>query len=79
MNADPDTRAGQPSRPGSRGKRRIYRRLFPTREGLHPYARLVFLFGRDVPRLLAIGLSFFPGYIAILTLRDAFSSWSSGR
>jgi len=39
----------------------------------------VFVFGRDVPRLLAIGLSFLPGYIAVAGVGAALSLWSSGR
>jgi hypothetical protein len=39
---------------------------------------VVFL-GRDVPRLLAIGLSFLPGYVAIFGFGDALSIWLSGR
>ncbi len=112
-----------------RGNKGVRTLLFPSRERLHPWARLglaallnvalatwvvpklghaadptyspfnalsaclevllpctaliivvpVFLSGRDVPRLLAIGLAFLPGYVAIAGLCDAFSLWSSGR
>jgi hypothetical protein len=39
----------------------------------------VLLFGRDVPRLISIGLSFLPCYVAIAGFCDAFSLWSSSR
>lgn len=39
----------------------------------------VFLLGRDIPRLLAIGLSFFPAYVAVVGLGAALYLWSSGR
>jgi hypothetical protein len=39
----------------------------------------VFVFGRDIPRLLAIGLSFLPAYIAFAGFCDATSLWLSGR
>jgi len=39
----------------------------------------VILFGRDVPRLLAIGLSFLPAYVGIAGLEGAWSLWLAGR
>jgi hypothetical protein len=39
----------------------------------------VLLFGRDVPRLISIGLSFLPCYLAIVGLCDTFSLWTRGR
>lgn len=39
----------------------------------------VFLLARDIPRLLAIGLSFFPAYVAVVGLGAALQLWSSGR
>jgi hypothetical protein len=39
----------------------------------------VLLFGRDVPRLISIGLSLLPCYVAIAGFCDAFSLWASGR
>jgi len=35
----------------------------------------VFLFGRDTPRLLALGLSFLPAYVAVTGLAQAASLW----
>ena len=39
----------------------------------------VLLFGRDVPRLISIGLSFLPCYVVVVGVCDAFSLWASGR
>lgn len=39
----------------------------------------VILFGRDVPRLLAIGLSVLPAYVAVAGFGDAWSLWVNGR
>ena len=39
----------------------------------------VFLLGRDIPRLLAIGLSFFPAYAAVIGFGAALSILTSGR
>lgn len=39
----------------------------------------VLLFGRDVLRLISIGLSFLPCYVAVVGLCDAFSLWAGGR
>lgn len=39
----------------------------------------VFLLGRDIPRLLAIGLCILPGYVALAGFSDALSLWLSGR
>jgi hypothetical protein len=39
----------------------------------------VLLFGRDVPRLISIGLSFLPCYVAIAGFCDVFSLWLSGK
>jgi len=33
----------------------------------------VFVLGRDIPRLLAIGLSFFPAYVAVVGIGSALS------
>jgi hypothetical protein len=38
----------------------------------------VVLFGRDIPRLLALGLSFLPAYVAVAGFGTAFSLWLGG-
>lgn len=38
----------------------------------------VVISGRDVPRILAIGLAFLPAYVAVLGFGEAFSLWQSG-
>jgi hypothetical protein len=35
----------------------------------------VVLFGRDIPRLVALGLTFLPGYVAVVGFGTAFSLW----
>jgi hypothetical protein len=39
----------------------------------------VFLWGRDVPRLLAIGLSFLPAFTAVGAIPQVYSFWSANR
>jgi hypothetical protein len=39
----------------------------------------VFLLARDIPRLLAIGLSFFPAYVAVVGFGAVIDLWAGGR
>ena len=57
--------------------------LRPSIEVLIPGVALltmapVFFLGRDVPRLLAIGLSFLPGYTAFVGIGATLSLWLGG-